>query len=64
MRASFSWPPTKDRFWLYGAAEESNLPSRGLHDLTGFEGQPSKVQLCTEAGFSARFRPLRSSWVR
>ncbi len=25
-------------FRLNGAAQESNLPSRGLHDLTGFEG--------------------------
>jgi hypothetical protein len=24
-------------FWLYGAAQESNLPSLGLPDLTGFE---------------------------
>ena len=23
--------------WLDGAAQESNLPSRGLHDLTRFE---------------------------
>jgi hypothetical protein len=23
--------------WLNGAAQESNLPSRGLHDLTGLE---------------------------
>jgi hypothetical protein len=27
------------RFVLYGAAQESNLPSRGLHDRTGFEDQ-------------------------
>ena len=26
-------------FWLNGAAQESNLPSRGLHDLTGFEDE-------------------------
>jgi hypothetical protein len=26
-----------ERFRLNGAAQESNLPSRGLHDLTGFE---------------------------
>jgi len=26
-------------FWLNGAAQESNLPSRGLHDRTGFEDQ-------------------------
>jgi hypothetical protein len=25
--------------WLNGAAQESNLPSRGLHDRTGFEDQ-------------------------
>ena len=25
-------------FWLYGAAQESNLPSLGLPDLTDFEG--------------------------
>jgi hypothetical protein len=24
-------------FLVNGAAQESNLPSRGLHDLTGFE---------------------------
>ena len=29
-----------DSFWLYGAAQESNLPSLGLPDLTGFEGLP------------------------
>jgi hypothetical protein len=51
-------------FWLYGAAQESNLPSLGLPDLTGFEGLLSDVQLATEAGFSLRFRPVRSSWVR
>jgi hypothetical protein len=51
-------------FRLYGAAQESNLPSLGLPDLTGFEGLPSDVQLGTEAGFWPRFRPLRSSWVR
>ena len=51
-------------FWLYGAAQESNLPSLGLPDLTDFEGLPSKVQLRTEAGFSPRFGPVRSSWVR
>jgi hypothetical protein len=28
-----------------GAAQESNLPSRGLHDRTGFEGPPYEVQL-------------------
>jgi hypothetical protein len=28
-----------NRFVLYGAAQESNLPSRGLHDRTGFEDQ-------------------------
>jgi hypothetical protein len=27
------------RFLAYGAAQESNLPSRGLHDRTGFEDQ-------------------------
>ena len=27
----------KTSFWPNGAAQESNLPSRGLHDLTGFE---------------------------
>ena len=26
-------------FVFYGAAQESNLPSRGLHDRTGFEDQ-------------------------
>jgi len=26
-------------FWLDGAAPESNRPSRGLHDRTGFEDQ-------------------------
>jgi hypothetical protein len=25
------------RFWFYGAAPESNRPSRGLHDRTDFE---------------------------
>ena len=49
---------------LNGAAQESNLPSLGLPDLTGFEGLPRKVQLATEAGFWPRFRPVRSSWVR
>ena len=24
-------------YWLYGAAPESNRPSRGLHDRTSFE---------------------------
>src|SRR5262249_13803652 len=28
-----------------GAAQESNLPSRGLHDRTGFEGPPQEVHL-------------------
>ncbi len=28
-------------FRLDGAAQESNLPSRGLHDLTGFEDRLS-----------------------
>jgi hypothetical protein len=50
--------------WLNGAAQESNLPSLGLPDLTGFEGLPSKVQLLTEAGFSLRFRSVGSSWIR
>src|SRR5438552_578830 len=27
----------RSAIWLNGAAQESNLPSRGLHDLTGFE---------------------------
>jgi hypothetical protein len=47
-----------------GAAQESNLPSRGLHDLTGFEGWLDEVQLSTEAGFWPRFRPLRCAGVR
>jgi len=34
-----------------GAAQESNLPSRGLHGRTGFEGLPSEVQLGTGAAF-------------
>src|SRR4029450_3144021 len=38
-----------------GAAQESNLPTLGLPDLTGFEGLLSVVQLGTEAGFSLRF---------
>ena len=54
----------KAREWLSGATQESNLPSRGLHDLTVFEGLLSNVQLATEAGFLPRFRPVRSSWVR
>ena len=29
----------RDRLGLNGAAQESNLPSRGLHDRTGFEDQ-------------------------
>jgi hypothetical protein len=34
---SVDWAGVGARFWLNGAAQESNLPSRGLHDLTGFE---------------------------
>ena len=30
--------------WPNGAARESNLPSRGLHDLTGFEDRPRTVR--------------------
>ena len=32
---------------LYGAAPESNRPSRGLHDRTGFEGLLNNVHLST-----------------
>jgi len=31
-------------FWLYGAAQESNLPSLGLPDLTGFEAEHRLAQ--------------------
>src|SRR5262249_26850274 len=30
-------PPGASAVWLNGAAPESNRPSRGLHDRTGFE---------------------------
>ena len=40
------------RSWLYGAAQESNLPSLGLPDLTGPEDLPGTVRPRTEAGFS------------
>ena len=32
-----------------GAAQESNLPSRGLHDLTGFEDRPGHRALAAPA---------------
>jgi hypothetical protein len=32
-----------------GAAQESNLPSRGLHDLTGFEDLLRQVKLRRKA---------------
>jgi hypothetical protein len=46
-----------------GAAQESNLPSVGLPDLTGFEGL-LEVQLWTEAGFrpaSVQLDPVGSA---
>jgi hypothetical protein len=45
----------------YGAAQESNLPSRVLPRLTGFEALLRKVHFGTEAGFSA---PLQSFYVQ
>ena len=50
------------RLSLYGAAQESNLPSRGLHDRTGFEGLLPEVHLRTEGGFGRAL--VRLSAVR
>jgi hypothetical protein len=49
---------------LYGAAQESNLPSRGLHDLTGFEGLLMKVRVGanphdSEQSATTRYSPIR-----
>ena len=39
------------RFWLNGAAQESNLPSLGLPDLTGFEDRLGhRAHAAPEAG--------------
>jgi hypothetical protein len=45
-------------FWLYGAAQESNLPSLGLPDLTGFE---DKCHLAPELGLKPLRATLRAS---
>jgi hypothetical protein len=46
------------------AAPESNRPSRGLHDRTGFEDLRRERQLATVASFWPRSGRLRSGEVR
>jgi hypothetical protein len=50
--------------WRNGAAPESNRPSLGLPDRTGFEGLRRAVRLATGAAFWARFRTPRCGRVR
>jgi hypothetical protein len=45
----------RDRFWLNGAAQESNLPSVGLRRRSGFEGVPSEVRLIQERRFGGAY---------
>jgi hypothetical protein len=47
-----------------GAAQESNLPSPGQPDLTGFEDGQTGMRLATGAGFRPRSPPLTSGEIR
>jgi hypothetical protein len=52
--------PNKAGIRLYGAAQESNLPSRGLHDRTGFEDQLGhRAHAAPNPGYQADFAVLR-----
>jgi hypothetical protein len=53
--------PFQKRLWAIwtrsnGAAQESNLPSRGLRDLTGFEDASRLAQPCRLRGVRASSR--------
>jgi hypothetical protein len=49
------------RFLTNGAAQESNLPSRGLHDRTGFEDAAVLAQRNGLSGLRAILRASRSA---
>jgi hypothetical protein len=51
-------------FQSNGAAQESNLPSRGLHDRTGFEGPRERVAGVRAPLRDPRFDQLLSDQVR
>jgi hypothetical protein len=46
-----------------GAAQESNLPSRGLHDRTGFEGLCPPIMPVPDAAIAGAFGHVRSRQV-
>jgi hypothetical protein len=52
------------RVSLNGAAQESNLPSRGLHDLTGFEDLGESAQPIRLQRVRASVRASQSSRAR
>ena len=57
--------PANRALWLYGAAPESNRPSRGLHDRTGFEDAADLawLSLLRRVRASPSARPyVRPSW--